>query len=171
MIKGWSKVAGESPFSDYFYKYHKKALFLLVVFEAWGIVKTFYSQRVNKELKELFFLCFLAILVLSFNGHKELRFMFVYIPYIFVFIVKGYMEFPEKFRVLKLLILVACVGYSWHSIVQSSYLIHSTVIKTANHIRDTPEITNIYYFVSAFSVPMYSHIHRFNKINPETQSF
>ena len=91
--------------------------------------------------------------------------MFVYMPYIFVFVVKGFIEFPHKLATFKFIILGFCLINSLSIIAKLSFIAHSTVIKTADYIRDTPSITNIYSFMGSFSVPLYSHIHRYGITN------
>lgn len=42
---GWSKIAGESLYHMYIFFYHWKGLSLLIVFEVWGMIKTFTDKN------------------------------------------------------------------------------------------------------------------------------
>jgi len=92
ILTGQSENHGISPFFTY----------PVLMFDAYGdffiIFLLFFFFGLNKEKKNLWFLfsALSFILVFSFIGHKEYRFILPVMPLLVIFAAKGFLEYPIK---------------------------------------------------------------------------
>lgn len=87
--------------------------------------------------------------------------MFVFVPYILVFVVKGYQEFPTHYKTIRGFTLLLFLIWSGYFYISRAFIFGASHLNAALYIRDNPPIRNVFYFMSSFRIPMYSVIHRY----------
>ena len=115
-----------------------------------GVYKSYYRDIDLAMFNMIGF----TIFFLSLSPHKEYRFLLPVIPFMLIYVAKGYTWFVSKWsNFIKLAILIQCIALAYIGFIhQSAPLTTMDVLRQENP-------TSVYFWINCHGTPYYSHLH------------